>query len=206
MKRLFITHLLLLLITSVQVMKSATLIVMADDLEFIPSYFYVNVGDVIKWQLATNLAGNHSTTSMQIHFGAAAWSAPLDATHPNFSYTVNAAGDYDYLCIYDSSNGVMAHFTAFNTITRIQKNTPALTLTNHVIFNGNLSITYWLSAATTTTQTVYDLTGKPVLSNSTHQSEGMHLQHLNIAQLPKGIYILELVVSNSRITRKIILQ
>ena len=194
------------MITCGQKANAATVIVHAGDFGFSPSYVYVNVGDVIVWQLDINVTGNHSTTSAQIPSSAMAWHSPLDAAHTYFSYTVNAPGDYDYVCVYDSATTMPAHFTALQAVTAINEIPPLINGINNVVTNGTVTIDYWLSAPGIATQSIYDMTGKAVRTNSAQESEGLHLQRFNIAQLPKGIYILELTVSNSKSTRKIILQ
>lgn len=62
---------------------------------FTPATMTVNVGDVVKW---TWINGGHTTTSLAIPAGAAAWNSPLTSNSTTFSYTVTTAGTYNYQC------------------------------------------------------------------------------------------------------------
>lgn len=62
---------------------------------FTPATMTVNVGDVVKW---TWVNGGHTTTSLTIPAGAAAWNSPITSSVTTFSYTVTVAGNYNYEC------------------------------------------------------------------------------------------------------------
>ncbi|MGH2574819.1 MAG: cupredoxin domain-containing protein, partial [Ignavibacteria bacterium] len=75
--------------------RGTTRVVNAFDFSFSPANITVTVGDTIKWQW---LSGIHTTTSLTIPSGAAAWDAPLDNTNQTFIYRITAAGTYNYKC------------------------------------------------------------------------------------------------------------
>lgn len=62
---------------------------------FTPATMTVNVGDVVKW---TWVSGFHTTTSLSIPAGAAAWNSPITSNATTFSYTVTVVGNYNYEC------------------------------------------------------------------------------------------------------------
>lgn len=87
--------------------------VMVSNFQFSPSNLNVLVGDVIRWQWSDGL---HNTVSLVVPPGAAPWSSPdLAAAGNSFSYTITAAGSYQYECAYHS--GFMtAGFTASGAV------------------------------------------------------------------------------------------
>lgn len=72
-----------------------THIVTVQNFDFIPNALQVMVGDTIIFQHA---GGNHTTTSVSVPSGAAAWDSPISAANPTFAYVVPTAGPYAYVC------------------------------------------------------------------------------------------------------------
>lgn len=72
------------------------------DFQFSPKTINAVVGDTVSWQWQTG-AMNHTTTSVLIPAGAAAWDAPLNAATPRFRYTITVPGTYRYQCSFHSS-------------------------------------------------------------------------------------------------------
>ena len=62
---------------------------------FTPNALSVMVGDTIIFQHA---GGTHTTTSVSVPSGAAAWDSPISANNPTFIYVVTTAGAYAYVC------------------------------------------------------------------------------------------------------------
>ncbi len=87
--------------------------VTVSNFQFSPSNLNVVVGDVIRWQWSD---GVHNTVSLVVPPGAAPWSSPdLSGAGNTFSYTITAAGAYQYECAYHS--GFMtASFTASGAV------------------------------------------------------------------------------------------
>ena len=69
----------------------------------------VMVGDTIRWHLIT---GSHTTTSVSIPAGAAAWEHAMTST--DFDYKVTVAGNYGYKCTPHAGSGMVGGFTASN--------------------------------------------------------------------------------------------
>src|SRR6188508_92228 len=70
----------------------------ASDFVFTPNSVSASLGDTIEWDWIT---GNHTTTSLGIPAGAAAWSHSLNAQDGNqtFIYVPSVAGTYNYECL-----------------------------------------------------------------------------------------------------------
>ncbi|MEP6846563.1 MAG: plastocyanin/azurin family copper-binding protein [Panacibacter sp.] len=69
--------------------------VKVSDFQFKPKTVNAMLGDTIMWIWKN---GVHTTTSLTIPAGAAAWDAPMDATHKKFSYKLTKTGVYNYQC------------------------------------------------------------------------------------------------------------
>ncbi len=205
MKKFYLICLLAVsLMTSSSQTHAAMVMVEVEDNEFNPSIFTVNVGDTIMWYWH-NPAGYHTITSTTIPSGAAAWNEMIDPTHIAYSYVVTVPGSYDYICIYHSSMGMVGHFTAVGTTTGINEETiPSISFINNYISNGNLNVDYALPASTMLNIELYDVIGnkvKTLISNN--QASGRHSENFDVAELPKGIYILQLATADARLSRRI---
>lgn len=67
------------------------------DFQFTPRTINARVGDTITWIWRPG-AMEHTTTSVRVPAGAAAWSRPLDAEYPWFRYLITVQGVYHYRC------------------------------------------------------------------------------------------------------------
>ena len=77
--------------------------------QFSPSAVTAIVGDTIKW---TWVEGTHTTTSVNIPSGAAAWDNPMTASNTTFSYKITVAGTYDFKCTPHAAFGMVGTITA----------------------------------------------------------------------------------------------
>ena len=77
---------------------------------FTPEALNVTVGDTMHWIWDS---GTHTTTSLTIPHGAAAWNAPMDASNTSFEYKVTVEGTYNYDCTIHFTT-MIASFTAAN--------------------------------------------------------------------------------------------
>jgi plastocyanin len=64
---------------------------------FDPANFSANVGDQVKWTL---VEGSHTTSSMVIPGGAAAWNYTFTGIGDTYVYDVTVSGDYSYECLF----------------------------------------------------------------------------------------------------------
>lgn len=62
---------------------------------FTPSSATIVLGDTIRWQWA---AGTHTTTSLGIPAGAAAWNQPMTVANTTYTYRPTQLGVYNYQC------------------------------------------------------------------------------------------------------------
>lgn len=74
---------------------ATTHVVQVSNFQFSPSSLNVNVGDTIKWVWVN---GFHTTTSLTIPSGAAAWDATMSSSSQTFLYKITADGVYNYEC------------------------------------------------------------------------------------------------------------
>lgn len=70
--------------------------VSVSDFVFTPANLNVTVGDTIKWQWVSGIG--HTTTSITVPAGAAAWNEPINSTNQTYRYVVTVAGSYHYKC------------------------------------------------------------------------------------------------------------
>lgn len=94
MKKMYFLFSLLVLFCSLNA-HAVTRNVSVSDFVFTPATMTVNIGDVVQWNW---VSGGHTTTSMAIPAGAAAWNSPITSNSTTFSYTVTTAGTYNYVC------------------------------------------------------------------------------------------------------------
>jgi len=76
--------------------------VTVSDFQFTPAVVTARVGDTISWTWQTGSMA-HTTTSVIIPSGAAAWNSPMDAGTPRFRYRITTAGTYRYQCNFHAS-------------------------------------------------------------------------------------------------------
>ncbi len=74
------------------------------DFQFTPKTVNAVVGDTITW--VWRGPATHTTTSVTIPAGAAAWNTQLDATNTRFRYSLTVPGVYHYQCNFHFSIGM----------------------------------------------------------------------------------------------------
>jgi plastocyanin len=87
---------------------SFTQIVTVQNHVFTPSTFTINLGDTVKW---TWINGSHTTTSLGIPSGAAAWNHSINTNNKTFIYVPTVAGLYNYKCTPHQAIGMVGNFT-----------------------------------------------------------------------------------------------
>ena len=87
---------------------SFTQIVSVNNFSFSPVSFTINLGDTIKWVW---VGGTHTTTSLTIPTGAAAWDHPINSSSTSFTYVPTKNGTYDYKCSIHFAMGMQGSFT-----------------------------------------------------------------------------------------------
>jgi plastocyanin len=156
---------------------------------FNPKTFSITVGDTIRWQWS---AGIHTTTSVTIPTGAAAWDNPLTAESPQFEYRVTVAGTYDYKCTPHAALGMTGSFTATGSL-GIEDN-PLLSsvkiFPNPATENTSLMLTSDKTGRGLIT--MYDLLGNKVNYQEVDIKSGTNNIPLSLESIIPGIYFIEL--------------
>jgi plastocyanin len=188
-------------------MNAATVIVNVEDNEFDPAIFTINVGDQVMW-MWDNSAGQHTTTSTTIPAGAASWDEVIGQNSQMFTYIATVPGSYDYVCLYHQSMGMIGHFTV-NGTTGIASipTVPSLFVKGSNPATNELVINYGIPSNSQLNLQVFNLLGKSVRTFiSGEKPAGTYTETYSIADLKRGIYILQLEASNAKATHKIIVQ
>ncbi len=167
--------------------------------QFSPSSLSVNVGDTVQWTLGS---GSHTTTSTSIPSGATPWNSPITNSVPSFTYVVTVEGTYDYIC---QPHGFAGQFVAINTGIK----TPSvfagfnLSLVRSSVYNIN----YTLNRTSDVKISLYDVTGKSVkVFLSSKLSAGDYSNTCYLDDIQKGIYIVEMLIDNQRLSKRLIVE
>lgn len=76
---------------------------------FSPASFSINIGDTVMWNW---INGTHTTTSLTIPAGAAAWDQPISISSKTYIYVPSVVGTYNYKCTpHFTPQGMQANFT-----------------------------------------------------------------------------------------------
>ncbi len=187
--------------------KAATVMVNVEDFEFDPSSFTINVGDEVMW-MWDNSAGQHTTTSTNIPAGAASWDQEIKSSTPVFSYIATVPGNYDYVCLFHESMGMVGHFTVTGT-TGINNASvmPAFSIYHANAVNGELNISYGVTQNSKLDLRIYDITGKTAGTFfSANKIAGTYNEKFPLTGLNRGIYFIRLETSGAIVTKKILIQ
>ncbi|MEO8765395.1 MAG: plastocyanin/azurin family copper-binding protein [Ginsengibacter sp.] len=79
-----------------------------ENFQFTPSNFTAVIGDVVHFIWVN---GPHTTSSITVPVGAAAWDATVDSENATFDYTITTAGTYTYFCKVHGAALMSATFT-----------------------------------------------------------------------------------------------
>ena len=171
---------------------------------FTPDNMIVNVGDTIIWSWQE---GNHTTTSTNIPVGATQWDANINQNNPVYMYVVTMQGEYDYQCTFHALMGMVAHFTAMEA-SAISENPAGISLNvNANPLTRHLKIDLDTRHSGLMELSLNDITGRQVkLLASANQSAGEHHYEYDVADLPRGMYLLKVSLENNETIRKVILQ
>lgn len=191
---LILTTLLFISTSSIAVVHS----VVVSNFQFTPASLSVNVGDTIVWTLGS---GNHTTTSTTIPQGADPWDSPINSNVQSFTYVINVAGTYDYICTPHAFAGQMVAInTGINSLDLFS---------NFNIFSVRPSIyniSYLLARSGNIKISVYDITGKSAkILKSSYQTAGTYSSNYNFEDLKKGIYIFEMIIDKHRFTKRLVI-
>ncbi len=186
--------------------KATIHVVTVQDFTFIPGTFSADPGDTIQWQWMTGVS-DHTTTSLSVPAGAMTWDAPLDSASPVFNYVVNMTGNYDYECsIHGVSMGMVGNFTVTGAAFVMVQPSGYFSLNSYISFS-NLVYQFQLPVAALVQVNIYNILGNHLRTlQEGYFPTGLFNQTVTVADLPKGIYFLEVQTANKRMTQKIVVE
>jgi plastocyanin len=166
--------------------------------QFSPSSLSVNVGDTITW---TYGSGNpHTTTSTTIPAGAASWNSAISSGSTTFSYEVTVEGNYNYKC---TPHGFTGQFVAINTGIKSPSLFSGFNLS--IISSSVYNVSYTLNHASEIKISLYDVTGKSIkVFLASRQMAGDYSNTYYLEDVRKGIYIIEMLIDNQRLSKRLI--
>jgi plastocyanin len=197
------------LICSCSLKSNATIfIVNVEDNEFGPKNFTINLGDTVKWVLDNSAQMIHTTTSVNIPSGAAAWNREFTQSAPTFMYTPSVPGSYNYRCTFHFQEGMVGQFTVLGSLgitESIFSTTMELKVSN--LFSNELELIYSIPKTTELNIRMFNIAGNTI-SNfvSSSQNAGSHNQKFDLSAASKGIYIITLETQDAILSRKVIIQ
>ena len=198
---------LILLLALVRFTSANIVTIQVGGFSFTPQTADVTVGDTISW---TWTSGTHTTTSVTIPAGAAAWNVSMDNLHPTFIYVVTIPGTYNYQCNIHVAMGMTGVITVNPIgIKPISSNVPEkFTLFQNYPnpFNPSTNIRFDLPVRADVHLRIYDITGKNVatLVNEKLQA-GMYSVDWNASNYASGVYFYQIETPEFNVTKKLAL-
>ncbi len=182
--------------------KATVFLIEVENFEFEPEVVTVNVGDTIIWFWEE---GFHTTTSTLIPSEATPWDAEISSSSPFFQYVVTFPGSYDYVCSPHASMGMVGHFTANGTT-----DIPVIPATSELDFqsyvNGNDLIITTSFPQSTQEAKLLNLNGQVLKGLKQAALNENNILSFDIANVPKGIYLVEIASEQGRTTRRVAIQ
>jgi len=124
------------------------------------------VGDTIKW---TRTSGSHTTTCDGQQFtsrpaGAPPWNAALTSASPTFTYVIEVAGTYDYICIPHAPSMAGTIIASTSGITQLTELVSTYELSQNYPnpFNPVTKIRFSIPASSEVTLKIYNNIGQEV--------------------------------------------
>lgn len=169
-----------------------------ENFEFSNSPDVVALGDTIRWVWD---AGSHTTTSTVVPAGALPWDVPITSTSQIFEYVVTVPGSYAYICI-PHADVMNETFVALGSSSNVS--TALRELFDLRVSNNTLYSSIYISNAQPISYSLYDITGKKVMSilNGT-TAQGVHQIVTPLFDLPNGIYFAVLQADRHKRTGKV---
>lgn len=188
MKRLFV---FIPILFSAACMSAETVTVNVINNQFSPSTVTINQNDMVKWTFSegthTVTSGNSCTPDGHFDSGSMNQGSVFTVTMPD-------AGTFHYYCKFHCSMG-MTGTIVVNTATGIASQEPLsyINLKSYPNpFTESTSLTYSVNRKSNVKIEVLDLTGKTVQIINQVAETGINTQKIDMAPLPKGIYITRL--------------
>lgn len=184
--------------------RATTHTISAEDFKFQPPNITVVVGDSIKW-VWDDSGSDHTTTSTSTPAGAPVWDKVLDAEHPEFIYVITQPGTYSYKCTFHEAMNMVGVITATGSPVAIETTDSGTSLNVNVNTDaGLIQIGYTINMPALINISILDIQGRlmDALPTEIH-TPGSYAKTYSIADLPKGVYIIQLQAENTYVTKKI---
>ena len=145
----------------------------------------VKVGDTVRFHW---VSGTHTTTSTTIPAGAATWNHPISSSSQTYDYVPTVLGTYNYKCTPHAAMGMVGSFTV-TVMTGVSD--PKKALAVEVYPNpvqSTATITLKSDPSHVLGLTIYDMTGKTLLSRELENVAQNESVTLDLGSLSSGIY------------------
>jgi plastocyanin len=156
------------------------------------------VGDTVKWVW---VSGSHTTTSITVPTGAAAWDAPLTSINQTFIYKITVAGAYAYKCTPHFAMGMVGSIVASpSAIQQISSVINGYDLSQNYPnpFNPVTNINFSIPKNSFVSLKIYDMKGSLVQEIiNQNLSAGEYKYDFNATNLASGIYLYRIEVSDA---------
>lgn len=161
----------------------------------------INVGDMVTWTVAAGSV-SHTITSGSNCTADGKFDSGNKKAGESFSHTFTTAGTYPYFCTYHCSMGMVGSVVVqAKTGLRQATETALAELKSYPNpFSSEITLSYSLPKAGEVTIQLTDLAGRSIQLISHNAAEGLNTERINVASLPKGMYIAKL--SSEGITSK----
>lgn len=168
------------------------------------------VGDTVRW---TRTSGSHTTTCDGQQFtsrpaGAAPWSSPLNSATPIFTYIIQIAGTYQYICIPHAPSMAGMIIATTSGITQVNEFVNSYQLSQNYPnpFNPATKIKFSIPASSHVTLKVYNNVGQEIstLVNENLNSASYEVDW-NASELNSGVYYYKISASDFTEVKKMIL-
>lgn len=191
MKKLYT---ILVLIVAFSQAHAALHIITVSDNQFTPATLNAECGDTVKWVWES---GNHTTWSTSIPTGASPWVESINSIDTTYSYQVNEAGTYNYLCYFHLMMTGSIIVTCPTEIASQSDNFSSLVYPNP--FKNNLTI----ETPDATLISIYTITGEKI---KTIFTQGQAKTEINTRDIIPGMYLCSILKEGVLIGRRKLLK
>lgn len=186
---------------------SVTKVINVSDFVFTPQNEFAETGDTIKWVW---VSGFHTTTSTTIPSGAVSWDALITPSNLTYTYVLQFAGTYNYVCTPHAQMGMVGtiNVTPKTGIKEITGTAESFKLNQNYPnpFNPSTQIRFSIPASGFVNLSVFDFSGRKVseLVNDTKPS-GEYVVDFNASGFSSGVYFYRLTAGNFTEVKKMTL-
>lgn len=150
---------------------------------FLPNQVLASKGDTILWKWRE---GNHTTTSIEVPFGASGWDKEINNNSREFKYVMKEIGEYGYYCKNFGVQDNMSGFIFCAEPNSIEENNRAVFSLKPNISSSLIHLEFFNKSLLEIE--IFDLSGKLVQSIQTKEN----ILSLDISTFNNGLYILKI--------------